>query len=68
MEELCLMVSTNETLQAQFLCTISCQDAVHILEMHEENHSVAGILGSLDCMHERWKKCELPLLQQVSKN
>ena len=54
-EELCLMVYTNETLWAQFLCRVSHQDAVHILEMDEEHHGIAGMFGSLDSMHVRWK-------------
>ena len=54
-EELCLMVYTNETLWAQFLCRVSHQDAVHILEMDEEHHGIAGMFGSLDSMHVRWR-------------
>ena len=43
-EELLSMVSSDETLHAQFIHPLSCEDVVSILEIHDYNHSVAGML------------------------
>ena len=32
-------------------------DARRVSEMHEAKHGVAGMIGSLDCMHVGWKNC-----------
>ena len=45
----------------QFLHPLSCQDVVPISEMHEKNQGVARMLGSLDCMHEKWNNCPIAL-------
>jgi Plant transposon protein len=35
------------------------EDMSRIAKLHETVHGVPGMLGSLDCMHTRWKNCPM---------
>ena len=35
----------------------STQQLKNLLELHHNQHGVNGMIGSLDCMHCKWKKC-----------
>ena len=38
-------------------------DLISINQLHKEVHGVAGLIGSLDCMHATWKNCHKALQQ-----
>jgi Plant transposon protein len=43
----------------KYLKKPSQQDMVRIAVLHEKVHGVPGMIGSLDCMHTRWKNCSV---------
>ena len=53
----CRIVSTDEQLQSIFARPMLRSDARRVSAIHEEKHGVAGMVGSLDCMHVFWKNC-----------
>jgi Plant transposon protein len=40
-----------------FRMMMTQSDAIQVSHLHEEKHGVAGMIGSLDCMHVGWKNC-----------
>ncbi|KAI2503188.1 Ribosomal protein-like protein [Fragilaria crotonensis] len=53
----CRIISTDESLRSVFARVMTRADARRVCAIHEENHGVAGMIGSLDCMHVFWKNC-----------
>ena len=53
----CRIVSKDETLRSVFARPMTRSDARRVCAIHEEQHGVAGMVGSLDCMHVFWKNC-----------
>ena len=58
-ETFCKCVTEHPELRARYLRPYSKHDAKRISSLHEQIHGVAGLLGSLDCMHVRWKNCPI---------
>jgi hypothetical protein len=44
-------------LVAQFFHPMNCSDARRITELHQLQHGIDGMVGSLDCMYVSWKNC-----------
>jgi hypothetical protein len=57
MLRLCNVLSSNHELLEIYLRPMSRADARQISAVHEEQHGVQGMVGSLDCMHVGWKNC-----------
>jgi hypothetical protein len=53
----CPIVSQDESLRSVFARKMTRADARRISAMHEAQHGMAGMLGSLDCTHVCWKNC-----------
>ncbi|XP_022003548.1 uncharacterized protein LOC110901001 [Helianthus annuus] len=54
--------TTRDTLEhfcrgARYLRTPTWDDLQKIYEVHSAEHSLPGMIGSLDCMHWRWDNC-----------
>ena len=47
----------NEIFKGKYLRLPTKSDAGNILRLHESVHGIAGMMGSLDCMHVLWKNC-----------
>ena len=43
--------------QEEYLGLPTANDLRNISNLHSAAHGVTGMLGSLDCMHNRWKNC-----------
>lgn len=56
-ERFCFCVSTNSNLRSIFLRPYNKEDATRVSALHEVKYGIPGMLGSLDCMHVRWKNC-----------
>ncbi|XP_042425685.1 uncharacterized protein LOC122013469 [Zingiber officinale] len=41
----------------KYLRRPNADDAQRLLQMHDERHGFPGMLGSIDCMHWKWKNC-----------
>ena len=55
---LCLKIfcdSIRSALVEEFLRTPTTEDCQRLLHLHETVHGFPGILGSIDCMHWKWK-------------
>jgi hypothetical protein len=57
MKKLARILSTADELTSIFLRSMSRADAKSVSQIHLERHGVAGMIGSLDCMHIGWKNC-----------
>ncbi len=55
--KLCHIVSRDESLRSVFARSMTRANARRVSAIHEEQHGVAGMVGSLDCMHVFWKNC-----------
>jgi len=44
-----------------YLRKMTKHDVQRIVQLHKMAHGVAGMLGSLDCMHVIWKNCPIAL-------
>ncbi len=53
----CRIISTDDSLLSVFARAMTRSDARKVSAVHEEIHGIAGMLGSLDCMHVFWKNC-----------
>ncbi|KAI2506757.1 Ribosomal protein-like protein [Fragilaria crotonensis] len=53
----CQIVSRDESLRSVFARKMTRADAKRISAMHEAQHGMAGMIGSLDCTHVCWKNC-----------
>ena len=51
------IVATDKVLQTIFARKMTRVDARRISAMHEAEHGVPGMIGSLDCTHVFWKNC-----------
>ena len=51
------IVSTDDELQSVYGRQMTRSDARRLSALHEACHGVAGMVGSLDCMHVGWKNC-----------
>jgi len=60
-ERLCDVITKSDELQAIFLRSYSKEDAKRVSNLHQFHHGAPGLLGSLDCMHVRWKNCPVAL-------
>jgi Plant transposon protein. len=47
----------KEIYSDEYLRIPTSNDIRNVTRLHEEKHGVAGIFGSLDCMHVPWKNC-----------
>jgi Plant transposon protein len=60
--QLCFMslmqvLSTDLCLKEKYFRNMTRADTKRVLALHEEQHGVPGMLGSVDCMHVSWKNC-----------
>ena len=55
--KVCHIASSDEELRSVFLRAMTRADARRVSSMHEAQHGVPGMIGSLDCMHVYWKNC-----------
>ena len=53
----CRIVSTDPSLRSVFARAMTRSDARRVAAIHREIHGIAGMVGSLDCMHVFWKNC-----------
>ena len=53
----CRVICRDEELCSVYLRTFTRADAMRVSALHEEQHGVPGMVGSLDCMHVGWKNC-----------
>ena len=54
---LCSVLSSHPDIISVYLREMSQSDARKVVQLHEEQHGVSGMLGCLDCMHVSWKNC-----------
>ncbi|XP_042423324.1 uncharacterized protein LOC122010925 [Zingiber officinale] len=45
----------------------NADDVQRLLQMHDERHDFPGMLGSLDCMHWKWKNCPVAWKGQFTR-
>ena len=57
LKKFCSIIASNETLTLDYRRRMNRADARRLSELHELKHGVAGMVGSLDCMHVFWKQC-----------
>ncbi|KAI2509348.1 Plant transposon protein [Fragilaria crotonensis] len=57
MIKLSVIVATDDNLQSVYGRQMTRSDARRLSALHEACHGVAGMVGSLDCMHVGWKNC-----------
>ena len=53
----CRIVSSDDELQSVYGRKMTRSDATRLSALHEAVHGIAGMIGSLDCMHVGWKNC-----------
>jgi hypothetical protein len=53
----CIIVLSHQDLQSVFARKMTKADILRVTAMHEEQHGIAGMIGSLDCTHVCWKNC-----------
>lgn len=57
----------DDELRTTYLRTPSPADARRLSRFHKQKHGVAGMLGSLDCLHVYWKNCPVGLQGHFKK-
>jgi hypothetical protein len=50
-------IAESDALNGKFLRQMTRSDAKTVSTMHHEQHGIEGMIGSIDCMHMRWKNC-----------
>ena len=50
----CRIVSSDDDLQSVYGRSMTRSDARRVSALHQGRHGIAGMIGSLDCMHVRW--------------
>ena len=50
-------ISNNAYLRSKYLRSMTRSDARKASALHLATHGVAGMIGSMDCMHVGWKNC-----------
>ncbi|XP_050217717.1 uncharacterized protein LOC126668570 [Mercurialis annua] len=45
----------------------NAEDVERLLHLHSERHDFPGMLGSVDCMHWKWKNCTVTLKGQFTR-
>ena len=56
-KEFAYTLINNKRLRSIYLRAPTPTDARLVSELHRQVHGVAGMLGSLDCMHIFWQMC-----------
>ncbi|XP_042466026.1 uncharacterized protein LOC122048537 [Zingiber officinale] len=51
----------------RYLRRPNADDVQRLLQMHDERHSFPGMLGSLDCIHWKWKNCPVAWKGQFTR-
>ncbi|XP_074556855.1 protein ANTAGONIST OF LIKE HETEROCHROMATIN PROTEIN 1-like [Curcuma longa] len=51
----------------RYLRRPNADDVQRLLQMHDERHGFPGMLGSLDCMHWKWKNCPVAWKGQFTR-
>ncbi|XP_042428542.1 uncharacterized protein LOC122015618 [Zingiber officinale] len=51
----------------RYLRRPNADDVQRLLQMHDERHDFPGMLGSLDCMHWKWKNCPVAWKGQFTR-
>ncbi|XP_042415432.1 protein ALP1-like [Zingiber officinale] len=51
----------------RYLRMPNADDVQRLLQMHDERHGFPGMLGSLDCMHWKWKNCPVAWKGQFTR-
>jgi Plant transposon protein len=59
MKKLMHIIANSPDLRERFFRTMTRSDAMKTLDLHYRKHGVAGMVGSLDCMHLAWKNCPI---------
>jgi Plant transposon protein len=59
MKKFCHLVRKSPELNARFLRKMTRANAKRVSDLHLELYGVAGMAGSLDCMHAFWKNCPM---------
>jgi Plant transposon protein len=59
MNNFCRLVRKHPELNARFLRKMTRADAKRVSDLHLALYGIAGIAGSLDCMHAFWKNCPM---------
>jgi Plant transposon protein len=53
----CSIILQNVKIKRENLCMMNCSDVIKASNLHEHHHSVAGMIGCLDCKHVGWQNC-----------
>jgi Plant transposon protein len=56
-KKVCKCISESELLCSKFNRVMNHSDAHCVTELYLNQHGIDSMLGSLDCMHLRWKHC-----------
>ena len=54
---LCTVLSSHHDLFSVYLRAMNQNNDKKLVKLHEEQHSVAGMIGSHNCMNALWKNC-----------
>jgi hypothetical protein len=50
-------ISNSDELRERFFRPMTKADARNVCALHQNQHGIDGMAGSLDCMHVSWKNC-----------
>ena len=54
-----MAIAQDQDLKAHYLRPLNRVDARRVVQHHLDQHGVAGMIGSLDCMHLVWRTCPM---------